>query len=785
MTQTDAGANRIKYRFRQIPLRSTKNRQILLLLQLLLVLLLLIQQYPSKKKELVFAEKMDHPLLDDIPNFKYLTIIQKFGKKVFFKLCELIFFKGRSKTIRQFFEQEYRVSFPKDIVTYYDDEEDLIVETINNSISKKIEELDSEHDFLVMSNIFQFLWDNGVEKPEERGLKEAMEKLIHEIKFVKTDQYFSKKFTNAVLSDKLEQFQTFIERTTQDAKRSMTHSDINFDILKEEMKTYIEFLLNIEIWDTYESSNPLDMVKLKHKLISYCEELKKNAKRRMVEEITKLRGIWFAQNRVNLYTSNPIVPWKLEYDNVFQNEIDEPKKKNGVGKGIIINHNQILDIRYPAVVIVTGDAGVGKTTMLLDIVKKFDDMQSNTLSTLVDSSSFTEKLCKDRKMISKETQPNNLDKFDEDDDDDDDDTVEMLYLSSFEILFFISMRNGKFDEFDDYLKGLLPQTLEKESPYSLECVWGTIAQSKCLILCDGYDEANDKSKKLFEQLLCFGSQQNFRFIVTTRPSETPKLVNAIDYAHHDRIILNVLPLQPRDMKILVEKIIIHDYQAKKNDDNCNIDKDVVKAELMKVIDGMEDGGGGGVELLDVLRNPLYFNRFVFLYITNPELRRLMKSVLNPPYTYSSISIMNLYLQLDAYKRQTIVERIGIESAALKEFDDAYLDFSVRQNSKKDNGKKYQLSKKDLKMIKSKVRNENVRNNFNHIISSYFNTKCVSKLYIETVYSYRYKNELEFVAAQDICNTIMRNHDDVSTNIFERAVISSVFFDRFCKRNKEH
>ena len=147
--------------------------------------------------------------------------------------------------------------------------------------------------------------------------------------------------------------------------------------------------------------------------------------------------------------------------------------------------------------------------------------------------------------------------------------------------------------------------------------------------------------------------------------------------------------------------------------------------------------------------------------------------------------MNLYLQLDAYKRQTIVERIGIESAALKEFDDAYLDFSVRQNSKKDNGKKYQLSKKDLKMIKSKVRNENVRNNFNHIISSYFNTKCVSKLYIETVYSYRYKNELEFVAAQDICNTIMRNHDDVSTNIFERAVISSVFFDRFCKRNKEH
>ena len=732
---------------------------------------------------------MDQSLSDDLPNFKYLTFVRRFGKKVFFKLCELIFFEGRSKPIRQFFEKEYKVSFPKDIVAcryhYYDDDDDEEKDLVVETISKKTKELDSNLDFLVMSEIFQFIWDNGMEKPEERGLKEAMKKLIYEIKLVKSEEFLSEKFTHAVLSDKLEHFHTFLRHTIQDAKRSMTHSDINFDILKEEMKTYIEFLLNVEIWETYESSNPLDMVKLKHKLISYCEELEKNAKRRVVEEITKLRGIWFAQNRVNLYTSNPIVPWKLEYDKVFQNEIDEPKKKNGVGKGIIINHNQILDIRYPAVVIVTGDAGVGKTTMLLDIVKKFDDMQSNTLSTLVDSSSFTEKLCKDRKMISKETQPNNLDKFDEDDDDDD--TVEMLYLSSFEILFFISMRNGKFDKFDDYLKGLLPQTLEKESPYSLECVWGTIAQSKCLILCDGYDEANDKSKKLFEQLLCFGSQQNFRFIVTTRPSETPKLVNTIDYAHHDRIILNVLPLQPRDMKILVEKIIIHDYQAKKNDDNCNIDKDVVKAELMKVIDGMEDGGGGGGggELLDVLRNPLYFNRFVFLYITNPELRRLMKSVLNPPYTYSSISIMNLYLQLDAYKRQTIVERIGIESAALKEFDDAYLDFSVRQNSKKDNGKKYQLSKKDLKMIKSKVRNENVRNNFNHIISSYFNTKCVSKLYIETVYSYRYKNELEFVAAQDICNTIMRNHDDVSTNIFERAVISSVFFDRFCKRNKEH
>ena len=716
---------------------------------------------------------MDQSLLDDLPNFKYLTFVRRFGKKVFFKLCELIFFEGRSKTIRSFFEQEYKVSFPKDI------EENLDVETINESISKKIKELDSKQDFLIMSNIFQFLWKNGVKKPEERGLKEAMKILINEIKLVESDQFWSEKFTHAALSDKLEHFHTFLQRIIQDAKRSITHIDINFDHLKEEMKTGIENWLNVKIREAYDLSKPLEMVKFKHELISSSDEFDKITTRRVMKEITKSRGIWLAQNRVN-YASNPIIPLNLEYDKVFHKEESNKRIKGGgfSSNDGFMNHNQILNVKYsnngkyPSVIVVSGDAGVGKTTMLLDIVKKFDEeksMQLNTLSTL-DSSSFTEKLYKAKEMVAKKQQRIDFDSNHAGD--------VPHHLSSFEILLYIPMRNGDFDNFDDYLKNLLPHTLGKDGSYAdLNDVRYALTQSKCLILCDGFDEANDKSQKLFEEMIEFNFQDCSRFIITTRPNKTIETVEIVDNARKDRIILNISHLQPRDMKILGEKII-DDYPA-------NIDKNEVKSDLMTVIDGMKGGssGGNGVALLDVLRNPLYFNRFVFSYITNPETRRIMKSVFKYPggfYTYSNI--MNLYLQLDAYKRQTIVEKIGIKSAALKEFNDLYLDFSLQNYKKKEDGKKYEIFEKDIDDIKSKIKSEEVKNNFNHIVSFYFNARCVSKgLDIETVYNYRYENELEFAAAQRICGIIMlfereRNRDDISTNIFERALVSSGIFE---------
>ena len=199
------------------------------------------------------TRKMDRYLF-----IKYSNIVQEFGQKVFLDLCKHIFFEGKSETVGQFFEQRYNVSFPIDITCYYYDkvvnqydDTDKIYIDIHRSLNKKIEELDesddSSYDFLLMSNICRVLWSNGVEKPEDERLKDLMKKLMYEINVVESpyDGPLIKKITSANLSDKLQNFQTFLEKIIKEAERSMMHSHIGlFDSLKEEMRTAIESLLS-------------------------------------------------------------------------------------------------------------------------------------------------------------------------------------------------------------------------------------------------------------------------------------------------------------------------------------------------------------------------------------------------------------------------------------------------------------------------------------------------------------------------------------------------------------
>ncbi|XP_066958983.1 uncharacterized protein [Macrobrachium rosenbergii] len=156
------------------------------------------------------------------------------------------------------------------------------------------------------------------------------------------------------------------------------------------------------------------------------------------------------------------------------------------------------------VVIISGDAGSGKTTILC---------------------SYAEGWCKK--------------------------TTDIPELSSFPLLLNMQFRNHDHDNFDDYLKSLIPKTVAR---FPFDLVKSVVLGSKCLVLCDGYDEANEKSRKLFSEMLSLASNK-MKFVVTTRPGNTVGLTGIVNKTKHSRINLKVSGLQEEDMKLLTEKLI--------------------------------------------------------------------------------------------------------------------------------------------------------------------------------------------------------------------------------------
>ena len=529
------------------------------------------------------------------------------------------------------------------------------------------------------------------------------------------------------------------------------------------------------------------------------------------EEIIKSRSSWLAQYggvkklsplsstlSSSTSTTRPIIPLMMRFDSNF-NII--PLKYEFMD----VNQNEILSLslpggKDPSVVIVSGNAGMGKTTLLSSIVEKFDSAKTASavaavalaLSSLMEKNNDKDNNDNNNNdnstdIRSTDTENNTTSTFSSIADEECDQNVfgggNVPGLSSFEFVFYISMRCNNFDNFNDYLKSLLPQTLggKEDDDDDLERVLGALSQSKCLILFDGYDEANDKSQKLFERLIRLNNNNNFleyKFIVTTRPDKIKELTNVIDDAQitSSRIVLKILCLRLKDMMLLVDKII-DDFRIKNNSRYVN---DHTRGNLEKVIGKLEKKCFSFMTLC----NPLYFSRFVFSYITNFEFRKKINNI-------DLAADITLFLELEAYKREWIVEKTGIRSEALMEFDNLYtqyvfdlykciqirdtfssyasvqfsdynIDEVIADRIKRISFHLFEEEPSEyyIDYIKSKVKhNRDVKDNFDYLISSYLNVRYREireecDYVYEKEYYYRNIRETEFVVAKRICDDII-------------------------------
>ncbi|XP_064122198.1 uncharacterized protein LOC135226509 [Macrobrachium nipponense] len=369
------------------------------------------------------------------------------------------------------------------------------------------------------------------------------------------------------------------------------------------------------------------------------------------------------------------------------------------GSGAItVDQNGILEVKDPSgndpkVVIISGNAGSGKTTILCSIAEKWHK-----------------------------------------------NAEDMPELSSFQILLYMQFRNHSHDNFDDFLRNLLPNTV---SLFQLKHIKSSVIDSKCLVLCDGYDEWNEKSAKLFEEILSLPSK-NMKIVVTTRPGNTERLTEIVNKEKCVRVNLQILGLQKEDMNLLTETLIGHlvkDDQTRKE----------LKSDLLRKIDEMD------AKIRVILQTPLFFNLFVLLHVECQDLSNEMNSR------------ASLYLQLKKHMTKRISNKTGISRESLEEFDALYRKWSLKHYTER----KYEWYEEDVKRFKSEIRCQEVLDNFDAIMSSYFNIKHTNKLLeIGTVFCHRHRSEQEFAAAGSICDDIIvSSRKQEGGNIFLDVLLS--------------
>lgn len=359
--------------------------------------------------------------------------------------------------------------------------------------SSSITIYESLRDFPILCEIYLKVYNIVLCKPEDDKLKELMKEIIRRISL--RYEYLEKSFAPMDLENEIRNFRFLLGELMEEAKRVLTEKRQDCDrvskIFDMQLKCVDISINGIMKKNESERSAELEDFELLQKLnirLMNPYTTRDYAIRKLVrEQIANSRSSWLDMNGTtrmheiydncrDMQQTITVNALKMEYVDQYEILRFQNRSKN------------------PDITVVSGDDENENNKSLLSIVKNFDE--TVTKRRHVRSVELTGNLRYDE-QINELLSRSEKKMYSEMDN--------VSHLSLYDNLFYLPMKySNNFKTFDEYLESLIPQICERNEWFGMRIfrdkMKASIFDSKCLVLCDGFDETTENSRRLFNDM---------------------------------------------------------------------------------------------------------------------------------------------------------------------------------------------------------------------------------------------------------------------------------------------